>query len=129
MSNVVAAWHRLVETKDLSLLDALVADDAVFHSPVVFKPQEGKALTIRYLKAAIAVLGNDTFRYVADWSGKNSAVLEFRLDIDGIDVDGADFITWDEHDRIVDFKVMIRPLKAINVVLQKMGEELGKAPR
>jgi len=121
------AWHRVVETKDLDLLSSMIADDAAFHSPVVFKPQQGKALTLKYLSAATKVLANDAFHYVGQWTSPGSAVLEFITEIEGVAIDGVDMITWNADGKIVDFKVMIRPLKAIEKVLQKMGEELAKS--
>ena len=118
--DTIAAWHKLLSTKDVSGLDALLADDAVFHSPVVHTPQVGKALTQRYLAAAFGVFGNETFHYVREVVGNGDAVLEFQVEIDGITVNGVDMIKWDSDGRIVDFKVMIRPLKAINLIHQKM---------
>ncbi|MGB3500953.1 MAG: nuclear transport factor 2 family protein [Mesorhizobium sp.] len=123
------AWYSLIHNKDAARLDDQVADGAVFHSPVIHRPQEGKALTVRYLAAANAVLNNGTFRYVGEWTSSNSAVLEFNCEIDGVTIDGADFITWNDDGRIVDFKVMIRPLKAIEKIMQKMGEELARAEK
>lgn len=127
MSEALEIWHKVVKTRDASLLDGLIAEDAVFHSPLVFRPQEGRALTLKYLTAATKVFANDTFHYVGEWRSPNSAVLEFNTEIDGVLVDGIDMITWNDDNQIVDFKVMIRPLKAIEKVLQKMGEELAKS--
>ena len=118
--DTIATWHQLLSTRDVSGLDALLADDAVFHSPVVHTPQVGKALTQRYLAAAFGVFGNETFHYVREVVGNGDAVLEFQVEIDGITVNGVDMIKWDSDGRIVDFKVMIRPLKAINLIHQKM---------
>ncbi len=123
----LAAWYELAQQKDAAALENLIADGAVFYSPVVHKPQEGKAMTVRYLTAALKVLGNETFRYVGEWVASNSAVIEFNTTVDGIAVDGIDMITWNADGKIVEFKVMIRPLKAIQIVMQKMGEELAKA--
>lgn len=127
MPDVLETWHRVVRDRDLDLLASIVADEAVLHSPVVHTPQRGKPITLKYLAAALNVLNNASFRYVATWNAENSAVLEFMTEIDGIQIDGADFITWNEAGQIVDFKVMIRPLKAINIVMQRMGEELARA--
>ena len=124
--NGLAAWYGLIRNKDIQALFDQVADGAAFHSPVIHKPQEGKAVTVNYLAAANAVLNNGSFRYVGEWTSPNSAVLEFSAEIDGISIDGADFITWNDDGKIVDFKVMIRPLKAIEKVMQKMGEQLAR---
>ncbi len=118
------AWHRLVRTHDASGLGALLADDAVFHSPVVHTPQRGKALAARYLGAAFQVFFNPTFRYVREIAGASDAVLEFETEIDGVHVNGVDLIKWNDAGRIVEFKVMLRPLKAINVVHQRMAAML-----
>ena len=123
-TNPIPAWHRILESRDLAGLDALLADDAVFHSPIVPKPQAGKKITRLYLMAAFGVLVNDSFRYVREIVGERDAVLEFVVEIDGITVNGVDLIGWNDAGRINDFKVMIRPLKAINLVHQKMAEML-----
>ncbi|WP_267225563.1 nuclear transport factor 2 family protein [Dyella silvae] len=117
-------WHRLVRTQDPSGLDALLADDAVFYSPVVHTPQLGKALATAYLSAAFSVFFNPTFRYVREIVGTSDAMLEFEVEIDGILVNGVDIIKWNGMGRIVEFKVMLRPLKAINLIHQRMGAML-----
>jgi SnoaL-like domain len=122
-------WHRLVRTQDPSGLSSLIAEDAVFHSPVVHSPQRGKKLTVGYLTAAFGVFFNPTFRYVREIVGPSDAMLEFETEIDGIQVNGVDIIRWNVAGHIVDFKVMIRPLKAINVIHQRMAAMLQTAPK
>ena len=117
-------WHRLVREQDPAGLDALLADDAVFHSPVVHTPQRGKELATRYLAAAFRVFFNPSFRYVREIVGPSDAMLEFETEIDGVLVNGVDVIRWSEAGRITDFKVMLRPLKAINLIHQKMAAML-----
>jgi hypothetical protein len=117
-------WHRLVRTQDASGLNALLADDAVFHSPVVHTPQAGRRLVARYLGAAFHVFFNPTFRYVREIVGASDAMLEFETVIDGVQVNGVDLIKWNDAGRIVEFKVMIRPLKAINLIHQRMAAML-----
>jgi hypothetical protein len=114
-------WHRLVRTQDTRGLSALLAEDAVFHSPVVHAPQRGRKLTATYLSAAFHVFFNPTFRYVREIVGASDAMLEFETEIDGILVNGVDIIKWNDSGQIVDFKVMLRPLKAINLIHQKMA--------
>lgn len=121
---VVAAWHQLLRTRDAAGLHALLADDAVFHSPVVHTPQRGRALTHAYLSAAFHVFFNDSFRYVRELVQGQDAVLEFEVQIDGVHVNGVDMIRWNDEGRIVDFKVMIRPLKGMQVIHQKMAAML-----
>jgi len=124
MSGAVERWRELARARDPAGLDALLAEDAVFVSPVIHKPLRGKALTAKYLSAALQVLGNSNFRYVEQWVGPASAVLEFATVIDGIEVEGVDIIGWNAEGRIDRFKVMIRPLKAIEVVRQRMAAAL-----
>ena len=125
--NTLATWRRLVSNRDIGGLDSLLADEAVFHSPVVHTPQVGKALTQRYLTAAFSVFFNATFRYVREIVGERDAVLEFLVEIDGITVNGVDMIKWNSQGKIVEFKVMLRPLKGINVIHQKMAAMLQAA--
>jgi hypothetical protein len=122
--DTLATWHELVRTRNVRGLDALLADQVVFHSPVVHTPQAGKAVTTQYLAAAFQVFFNPSFRYVREIAGPRDAVLEFQVEIEGVSVNGVDMIHWDEAGRIVDFKVMIRPLKAINLIHQKMAAML-----
>jgi len=103
-----------------------LADDVVFRSPVVHTPQEGKAITLAYLTAAGKTLGGDTFRYVRMFDCGDKAVLEFECVMDGIQVNGVDMIEWNADDKIVDFKVMVRPLKGMQVVHSAMGAMLEK---
>ena len=124
---VIERWHRVVASPDASGLDALLADDATFLSPIVHAPQVGKALTAGYLRAAMQILDNGSFRYVNEWYGERSAVLEFETVIDGITIQGVDIIHWNAEDRIVRFKVMVRPLKAINLLHQQMARALQAA--
>lgn len=124
----IAAWHDYMHGgSDPEKLKAMLADDAVFHSPVVHTPQEGKAKVFAYLHAASHVLGNDSFHYVREIVDDDTAVLEFALVLDGIEVNGVDMVRWNADGKIEDFKVMVRPLKAINKVWEKMGEMLAKA--
>lgn len=122
--DTISTWHGLVASRNTRGLDALLADDVVFHSPVVHTPQVGKAVTVMYLSAAFHVFFNETFRYVREVAGPRDAVLEFQVEIDGIGVNGVDMITWDDDGRIVEFKVLIRPLKAVNLIHQKMAAML-----
>jgi hypothetical protein len=117
-------WHRLVRSHDPSGLKALLAEDAVFHSPVVHTPQRGRELAAGYLSAAFRVFFNPSFRYVRELTGASDAMLEFETEIDGILVNGVDLMRWNEAGQIVDFKVMLRPLKAINLIHQKMAAAL-----
>lgn len=125
----IEAWHRLVATNDPSGLAGLLADDAVFLSPIVHTPQHGKALATAYLSAAFQVFFTHTFRYVREILGPSDAMLEFETEIDGVLVNGVDLMKWNGAGQIIEFKVMIRPLKAINLIHERMGTILAAAPR
>lgn len=127
-SKAIESWHQVVATRSTQALEQLLADNVVFHSPVVHTPQQGKALTRLYLTGAMMVLANDTFRYVREVIGERDAALEFVAEIDGIQVNGVDLIKWNDNDQIVDFKVMLRPLKAVNLIHQKMAAALQAKP-
>jgi hypothetical protein len=124
-------WHKMVRSNDPSGLSALLAEDAVFYSPVVHSPQRGRGVAVMYLSAAFQVFFNPTFRYVREIAGESEAVLEFETEIDGILVNGVDLIKWNEEGEITEFKVMVRPLKGINVIQQRMAAMLqaGSPPR
>jgi len=118
------AWHDVVTTKDPARLDVLLADDVVFRSPAIFKPQEGKALTTMYLAAALSVLG-PTLRYVGEWFDDSSAVLEFEAELDGTVVHGVDMLRWNRHDQLTHFTVMVRPMRGLQELMPRMAERLG----
>ncbi len=120
-------WHRLVRTRDPAGLNDLLAEDAVFYSPVVHTPQCGRKLAVWYLNAAFHVFFNPSFRYVREIVGASDAMLEFQTEIDGVLVNGVDLIKWNDAGQIVEFKVMLRPLKAINIIHQRMAQMLQSA--
>ena len=124
LSGPIEMWHHLVENRDTRGLDALLADEAVFYSPVVHTPQVGKAITKKYLAAAFQVFFNESFRYVRELKDNRDAILEFEVVLDGITVNGVDMIKWNDAGKITGFKVMVRPLKAVNLIHQKMAEML-----
>ena len=117
--DTITRWHEVVAAKDPALLDALLADDAVFRSPAVHTPQEGKELTTTYLRAAMVVLG-PTLTYQHEWYDDSSAILEFTAELDGLTVHGIDMIRWDDAGRISEFTVMVRPFKALQKLMELM---------
>lgn len=124
----VAAWHAYMNSGgDAALLSAQVADDAVFHSPVVHSPQEGKAKVMLYLLSAAKVLGNESFTYVREIVDGQDALLEFTSVIDGIHINGIDLIRFNDEGKIIDFKVMVRPVKAVNKLWEMMAAQLQAA--
>jgi len=122
--NLQAWFDYMMGGHDKNRLLDLLHDDVVFRSPVVHTPQEGKPITFAYLSAAGNTLGNGTFKYTRVFDCGDKAVLEFETEMDGIHVNGIDMIEWDEDGKIVDFKVMVRPLKAIQTVHAAMGRML-----
>ena len=133
IDDAIALWHAYVRGERPDALAELLDDDVVFHSPIVFTPQEGKAITTAYLQAATQVLTGDredddaAFHYTKDVRGADVAVLEFETTLDGVHVNGVDIISCNEAGRIVEFRVMLRPLKAVNAVHQHMARALGAA--
>jgi hypothetical protein len=122
------SWHRIVRTADAAALPALVAEDAVFHSPIVHSPRRGRDQVLLYLGAALKVVRNPSFRYVREIAGERDAMLEFETMLDEVQVNGVDIIAWNDAGLITDFKVMLRPLKGIDAVHRKMAEMLQAMP-
>ncbi len=135
--NAVEKWYEVMKSNNLDALDNLLADDVVFYSPVVFTPQKGKEITKMYLMAASGVLGDtetkgletkdkdkSSFKYIKEIIGASSALLEFETEMEGIYVNGVDLITWNEQGQITEFKVIVRPLQAVNMLHQKMQSML-----
>jgi SnoaL-like domain len=131
--DVIARWHHHM-TGEPGVLDELLDDDVVFYSPVVFTPQRGKAITAMYLTAAVATFvgdpagasGSTSFRYTKQVVAGDTAVLEFETSMDGKYVNGVDIIRINDVGRIVEFRVMVRPLQALNTVHRLMGAELDE---
>lgn len=122
-------WHRIALERRGDEVGALLAEGCVFESPVAYTPQVGREIVESYLRAALEVLNAEHFRYGDEWfsekeAGRGSAVLEFFSEIEGIRINGVDIIQWDAAGLITHFKVMVRPLKAINILHQKMGAYL-----
>ena len=122
--NLIHKWHEVIEGDDLKMLDEIIADNAVFSSPVVFKPMQGKEITMMYLHAAGQSFNMEKFKYTKEIHDDMNSVLEFETYIDDISVNGVDMIEWNEHGKISNFKVMIRPFKAVQKVQEKMIEAL-----
>lgn len=126
----IERWHAYMKQRDPGALWDLLAPDAVFESPVVHTPQRGRDIAFKYLSGAEKVLGGPGFAYVGEWSNETGAVLEFKTEIEGIAINGVDIITCSpDGQQITNFKVMIRPLKAINLLHRLMGAQLaGEKP-
>jgi SnoaL-like protein len=122
--SAIRSWHSVVESQDLALLNGLLADDVVFRSPAVFAPQQGKAVTTRYLTAAMVVLG-PSLQYIGEWHDHDSAVLEFEAELDGVYVQGVDMLRWNDEGKVVSFTVMVRPMRGLEKLIQLMGRQLA----
>ncbi|MGA0117832.1 MAG: nuclear transport factor 2 family protein [Ilumatobacteraceae bacterium] len=139
IDQVVHQWHLYMKGQLEGGLDVLLADDCVFYSPIVFTPQVGKEITKMYLLAAGQTLPGDKkdsdgenteksgkFRYIKEVKSGNTAVLEFETTVEGKYANGVDIITCNDEGKIIEFKVMFRPLQAINAVHRQMGAMLEK---
>ena len=120
----IADWLALAASKDHAGLDRLLAEDVVFRSPVVHTPQKGRPITAKYLESALRLLANSSLRYVEMWFSDRSAVLEFETELEGLAINGVDIIHWNDDDKIISFKVMVRPLKAMNILHESMAKAL-----
>ena len=120
-------WYGYIKSHDDAVLWDLLHPDAVFESPVVYAPQRGREITFKYLSSATKVLGGEGFAYLGEWRSPTGAVLEFETQIDGIKINGVDIITFGDDGRITHFKVMVRPLKGINLLHQLMAEQLTRS--
>lgn len=123
---MIEAWHKIIKSHDPLLLNQLLSDDVVLHSPVVHTPIKGSKMVSLYLNAAFHTFLNESFNYVRELNSSPYYVLEFEVEIDGTHINGVDMITFNEQGKIIDFKVMIRPLQAMNLIHQKMGAMLEK---
>jgi hypothetical protein len=123
---LIDRWITIIETGRTDDLDTLLADDAVFYSPAVFRPQEGKALTSKYLRAAAKLFGDTDFHYVEQWYSERSAILEFAATVNDVYVNGIDMIHWNDDEQIVSFKVMLRPFKGLQAIMAPMAELLAQ---
>lgn len=119
-------WYGYMKSHDRAALWDLLHPEAVFESPVVHTPQRGRDVTFKYLASAEKVLGAPGFKYVGEWRSETGAVLEFENQIEGITINGVDIITFNADGQITHFKVMVRPLKAINLLHRLMGEQLAR---
>jgi hypothetical protein len=139
IEQVMEKWHRHLRGEFPGGLDELLADDVIFYSPIVFTPQVGKQVTKMYLSAAGQTLPGDSvakssdgdtpsgsFHYTKKVLSGDTAVLEFETTMDGKYVNGVDIIRCNDEGKIVEFRVMIRPLQAVNLVHRQMGETLEK---
>ncbi len=123
-NETLSKWHEFVETQDAEILDEILADDVKFHSPFVWKPKDGKALTTKILTTVTTVF--EDFKYVREIVGANDWALEFEAKVGELTLRGIDLIKLDDDGKIVDFEVMVRPANALQVLGMEMSERLQK---
>ena len=121
-----AKWHAYMQNPSQEALSEMLHEDVVFISPVVFTPQTGKELAIKYLLSAGIVFNDTKFEYVHELESENRMVLEFEAEIHGKYVNGVDIVDFDDDGLITQFKVMVRPLQAVNMLWEQMGTQLEK---
>ncbi len=124
MKSPIQDWHHQLRSGDMKSLGKILDKNVVFHSPLVFKPQKGKTITKIYLNSAFKMFESAGFEYVKEVISERNAILEFTATIDGIIINGVDIISWNDNGLITEFKVMIRPFRAIEKVGEKMKSEL-----
>lgn len=123
---VIEEWHNFVKTKNINILDRILSEEVVFYSPAVHTPQVGKQITKKYLLTAAEVLFKENFKYVSEVKGNEIAICEFECNIDEIYINGIDLIIWNGSNQITSFKVMVRPLKGLMILKEKMANILSK---
>ena len=122
--NFLDKWYQVYRSDEPELLEEILDESVIFSSPVVFKPIEGKEMTKLYLMGAGITFNMDKFIYVREVVDGLDSILEFETYIDDILVNGVDMIRWNAEGKIIDFKVMVRPLRAIEALQKKMSESL-----
>ena len=124
MNEPVSKWHEVVKNRDYNLLTEILHDDVIFYSPVVYSPQHGKDITLKYLAAASEVFNSSNFKYIKEINNQNFTSLEFTLTIDDTEINGIDLISWDDAGLITEFKVFMRPLRGVNLMHKLMQQML-----
>ena len=124
MNNPISKWHDVVNLRDYNTLTEILDDQVIFYSPVVYTPQRGKDITLKYLMAASEVFNASNFKYHKEVIHKKHACLEFTLTIEDTDINGIDLISWNDSGLITEFKVFIRPLQGVNIIHKMMGSML-----
>ena len=124
MQNPISKWHDVVSLRDYNTLTEIVDENCIFYSPVVFTPQRGKDITLKYLMAASEVFNASNFKYHKEIISNQHASLEFTLTLEDTEINGIDLITWNDDGLITEFKVFIRPLQGVNIIHKMMGNML-----
>ncbi len=121
----LAAWHRMIASGDLAGLPALLHPDAVFRSPMAFKPYPGAATVALILNTVFGVFEGFAYHRELATDDGLSAVLEFSAEVNGKKIKGIDLIRFDADGRITDFEVMVRPMSGLAALGEEMGKRVG----
>lgn len=125
----IARWHQMLETRDMAILSELLDDDVVFRSPVAFNPYPGKQVVFFILSNVIQIFENFTYHRTFYSDDGVNVVLEFSANIAEKTLKGIDMIRFNEHGKIIDFEVMIRPKSGLEALAALMGQRMAQAPQ
>lgn len=119
-------FRAAVEARDTAAIEAMLAENVVFTSPVAFKPYPGKAITAAILRGVLRVF--EDFRYVREIAGADGRdhALVFTATVNGKQVNGCDFLHVDDDGLIDDFMVMVRPLSGAQALAEAMAAEFAR---
>ncbi|WP_180003732.1 MULTISPECIES: nuclear transport factor 2 family protein [unclassified Acinetobacter] len=120
----ITRWHEMLETRDMSILNELLADNVVFRSPVAFHPYPGKQVVFFILTNVIQVFENFTYHREFLSEDGNNVVLEFSANVGDKKLKGIDMIQFNDEGQIIDFEVMIRPKSGLEALAIEMGQRI-----
>lgn len=120
----ITRWHEMLETRDMSILNELLADNVVFRSPVAFQPYPGKQVVFFILTNVIQVFENFTYHREFLSEDGNNVVLEFSANVGDKKLKGIDMIQFNDEGQIIDFEVMIRPKSGLKALAVEMGQRI-----
>lgn len=120
----IVRWHEMLETRDMSILNELLAEDVVFRSPVAFQPYPGKQMVFFILTNVIQVFENFTYHREFISEDGNNVVLEFSANVGDKKLKGVDMIQFNEEGQMIDFEVMIRPKSGLEALAVQMGQRM-----
>jgi len=118
-------WHRIIAEKDVAALSAIVHPDAVFRSPMVYKPYHGRDTLVFVLSQVIEIFEDFTYHREMMSEDGRSAFLEFTTNVGDKSLKGLDLITFDEDGKITEFEVLIRPMSGLMALAEQMGKRMA----
>ena len=120
----ISRWHEMLESRDMSILNELLAEEVVFRSPVAFQPYPGKQVVFFILTNVIQVFENFTYHREFISENGNNVVLEFSANVSDKKLKGVDMIQFNEEGQMIDFEVMIRPKSGLEALAVQMGQRM-----